>query len=249
MGKRAILRYSATIAAVCVALPWVCRSGSDWLVDRGIEQQQVVGSKRVVAMKRAERLFDWAIRLNRWNGEAWMFRGGMYEDAADPANYERAEAYYLRSKDLGNGAGCSNLGRLQLTIKHDFVAARRTLTYCDYLIQDGEIGYKSAQLKNWGWLLHEEGDYTGAEEYFEESLQIQPDNGKSSCLLAKTLQQLDRQTEARSHWSDCLQNASDYYPEVQQWHREAELALLETPTNPSPTKTRDLIVFKTTASE
>jgi tetratricopeptide (TPR) repeat protein len=190
------------------------------------------------AIKRAKFFFDWAIHLNPWNGEALMFRGSLHEDVGYP---EKAREYYTRAKDLEHGGGCTNLGLLQTTIDHDYPAARATLKHCDYLISDDNRVYQSAHLKNWGQLYYEEQDYPAAEEKFKESLQFQPHNGKSSCLLAKTLKQLDRYPEDQKYWADCLQNAPDYYPDVEQWHREAKRELART----RPTKTDDLIAIET----
>lgn len=194
--------------------------------------------ERDLAMKRAKFFFDWAIRINPWNGEALMFRGSLYEDAG---HTEMARDYYTRSKDLDHGGGCTNLGLLQTRVDRDYPTARATLSHCDYLIPNDNRVYQSANSKNWGQLLYEEQDYRAAEQKLKESLQDQPDNGKSSCLLAKTLKQLDRQTEALEHWTDCLQNASDYYPDVDQWHREAEQELART----HPTRTGDLMAIET----
>lgn len=224
-------RHAAAIATLALALPLVSYTGSDFLTNQGEEAYQMTTIDRNVAMKKAKFFFDWAIRLNPWNGEAWMFRGSLYEDAGD---IETARKYYTRSKDLDHGGGCSNLGLLQTMVDRDYSKARVTLSYCDYLIPNDNRIYKAANLKNWGQLFYEERDYRAAEEKFKESLQLQPENGKSSCLLAKTLKQLDRPTEALEHWTDCLQYASNYYPDVRQWHREAERELAQRPLNPDP---------------
>jgi Flp pilus assembly protein TadD len=233
-------RRAATISALCLALPVISYTGSDFLTDQGREAYQMVTSDRGWAMKKAKLFFSLAVRLNPWNGEAFMFRGSLYEDAGD---IETARTYYTRSKDLEHGGGCSNLGLLQTMADRDYATAHITLSHCDYLIPNDNRIYKAANLKNWGQLFYEEQNYPAAEAALKESLQFQPDNGKSSCLLAKTLEQLDRHSEAKAYWQDCLQNASDYYPEVQQWHREAEQELSSRP----PTKTRDLMAIEPVA--
>ncbi|NJN60346.1 MAG: CHAT domain-containing protein [Coleofasciculaceae cyanobacterium RL_1_1] len=236
-GRNRMRYRAAAIAAACMALPVISSVGSDFLTDRGQEAQQMLPDERDEAMKRAKFFFDWAIRLNPWNGEALMFRGSLYEDAGD---IETAREYYTRSKDLEHGGGCTNLGLLQTMLDRDYPAAHMTLSHCDYLIPNDNRIYTAANLKNWGQLFYEEQEYSTAEQKLKESLQYQPDNGKSSCLLAKTLKQLDRHPEALEHWADCLQNASDYYPEVQQWHREAERELAQK----HPPKSGDLMAIE-----
>ena len=81
---------------------------------------------------------------------------------------------------------------------------------------------QSTLYKNLGWAFFQEGKLQKAKKYLEKSIELEIKKKASThCLLAKTLQQIDKQ-EAIKSWKKCLDYDSQSLPEVEAWQLDAK---------------------------
>jgi len=102
----------------------------------------------------------------------------------------------------GAPEGYAEAARLSI-VRGDLHGALNSVSRC---LDDPKYpGVRVSCLKNLGWIRYEQGYYAEAERIFREALSIEPDSPHASCLLAHTLEALDRPQEARTVWTQFLE--------------------------------------------
>ncbi|PPT09200.1 Adenylate cyclase [Geitlerinema sp. FC II] len=113
----------------------------------------------------------------------------------------------------GAPEGYAEAARLSI-VRGDLHGALNSVTRC---LEDPQYtGVRVACLKNLGWIRYEQEYYGEAERIFREALAIAPNSPHTSCLLARTLEALDRPQDAQTVWTQFLDlpNTTPDVPEL-----------------------------------
>lgn len=157
--------------------------------------------------------FDQAIQLNERLWTAHYHLGSVYDDQKI---YDLAEAHYglaIQYSPNNTALPINNLARLKILQRNYQEAvdlAEQGLTRTKDWLQ------LSSLYKNLGWAKFKQGDYKGAQQYLQQSIDLADDQADPFCLLAQVETELGNRAAAKRRWQSCLLLNSQN-PEVQQW--------------------------------
>lgn len=140
--------------------------------------------------------------------------GTIYEDIQD---YTQARQYYQKSIDASQGqylAPINNLARLDLLDGNPQKAEAQIRQALDQSDHDQVIG---SLYKNLGWAQYQQKQYAQALVSLNKSMEFNPEEISTHCLLAKTENALGQASAI--NWEICILGRSTL-PEVLEWKRQ-----------------------------
>jgi tetratricopeptide (TPR) repeat protein len=170
----------------------------------------------------AESKFKRSLALNPDNVSARYNLGSLYEDLGD---LKQAEQQYNLAVAGRFVAAYNNLGRLYILAGKDSAAVNLLLK--GVVIAEEEAAdnvIRHNLYKNLGWARLKQSHYIQAKEYIETAIEIAGTDQKAAthCLLAQTLEKLDKKQEAVASWRKCLSNRRNpNNPEEDDWQQMA----------------------------
>jgi tetratricopeptide (TPR) repeat protein len=189
-------------------------------------------------LDRAESKYLQSLELDPGYATASYNLGVLYERLG---KIKDAQTQYGYAVAAGLDAAYSNLGRLYILTDKNAEAATLLL---DGLTQSRDDQVRYSMLRNLGWARLNQGRsqkskkrLQQAKERFEEALDIPglPQEPKTHCLLAQTLDELGDRTAALSEWQQCKSIPSSpeqNTPELDNWLGMAENRLSESRSEP-----------------
>lgn len=163
--------------------------------------------------------FRQAIQLNPDYGPAYLNLGTMYERIGDP---NTAEEFYRSATQFleapARYSAINNLARLMI-IQGNPQAAIELIN--QHLNQVDDLKILASFKKNLGWAYYQQREWEQAYTWLSQALDDDPTRPDSYCLLAKTLEKLNKPDLAFDEWQTCLYLPTPaYQPELQQWKQE-----------------------------
>lgn len=209
-SKVSLIHYVTATCAVILAL-----SVSMKPLSKELNRQGSIDLQKA-RIERAEKYFDWALKLNSKNASAWTNKGLIYEIQED---FDRARKYYHKAKLMGHSGACNQSARLDI-LDGNYMTAASSLKFClVHVAVSNDLG-RYHILKNLGWtlLLLEKENYNEAESSLREAIKIDKmrTTGPANCLLAMVLEKRGVWSEALTEWEYCL-NSSDTINEEREW--------------------------------
>lgn len=158
--------------------------------------------------------FNKALELEPNNAITLYNLGIIYDDAQD---YKKARNFYQKAIKASQGKyldAHNNLARLDI-LEGNYQSAIQFIE--QVLDKEDHPHSKASQYKNLGWAQFKLEQYDKAMVNLEQSIELNPDEASSHCLLAQTRNK--KNLEARSHWELCIFMNSEL-PEVWTWKKE-----------------------------
>jgi tetratricopeptide (TPR) repeat protein len=176
----------------------------------------------------AESQFKRAIKLNPDYAEAHYHLGIIYEDLQD---LKRARKEYGIAVQSGFPVANSNLARLHILSKNYPVAVNLLLNgivvlETDYSSLEGKEFVQYSLYKNLGWARLKQRRYEEARDTLKQAIAIQPEQASAHCLLARVLEELDKDKQALEAWVNCDKYPGNpNTPEEDEWIHQAKQRL------------------------
>ncbi|MGR3279304.1 protein kinase domain-containing protein [Acaryochloris marina NIES-2412] len=158
--------------------------------------------------------FGKASELEPDNEITFYNAGGVFEDVQD---YKTARLFYEKAIKISKGTHLpsrNNLARLDI-LEGD--PQKALVSIQQVLGQDASPLTNASLYKNLGWAQFKMEQYDKALVNLERSIELDPDEASTQCLLAQTRNK--KKLDAQSHWKLCLFLNSDL-PEVWTWKQE-----------------------------
>lgn len=143
----------------------------------------------------------------------------LYEDKG---NEEEASKLYQKSNDMDNIGACNNKGR-HLIRNGNTQQAEELLSQCIKETNDNKNDNKQESIlrKNLAWAKIEQRRYDQAEPDLLRSINLDPDQGASYCLLAQVRETQGKNQEALHNWDLCTRFAHPGISEEKKWIEQA----------------------------